>query len=219
MQADVPSLFARAAQVAADYRLRVGDLPVQPSTGRVELDQAFGGSLPRDPTPAAEVVERLVAAAEPGLVATVGPRYFGFVIGGASPASSAADLLAVGWDQCAYNEVLSPAAAAAERAAGAWLKELLHLPASASTGFVTGAQGANTVGLAIGRNKVLADAGWDVARDGLAGAPRVRVVTSEERHATIDRAVQLLGLGDREHRARRNRRQRSHRRQRATSGA
>lgn len=195
MQADVPSLFARAAQVAADYRLRVGDLPVQPSTGRVELDQAFGGSLPRDPTPAAEVVERLVAAAEPGLVATVGPRYFGFVIGGASPASSAADLLAVGWDQCAYNEVLSPAAAAAERAAGAWLKELLHLPASASTGFVTGAQGANTVGLAIGRNKVLADAGWDVARDGLAGAPRVRVVTSEERHATIDRAVQLLGLG------------------------
>lgn len=195
MQADLPSLFARAAQVAADYRLRVGDLPVQPSTGRVELDKAFGGSLPRDPTPAAEVVERLVAAAEPGLVATVGPRYFGFVIGGASPASSAADLLAVGWDQCAYNEVLSPAAAAAERAAGAWLKELLHLPASASTGFVTGAQGANTVGLAIGRNKVLADAGWDVARDGLANAPRVRVVTSEERHATIDRAVQLLGLG------------------------
>ena len=195
MQADVPSLFARAAQVAADYRLRAGDVPVQPSTGRVELDKAFGGSLPRHPTSAAKVLERLVAAAEPGLVATVGPRFFGFVIGGASPAASAADLLAVGWDQCAFNEVLSPAAAAAERAAGAWLKELLHLPASASTGFVTGAQGANTVGLAIGRNKVLADAGWDVARDGLAGAPRVRVVASEERHATIDRAVQLLGLG------------------------
>ena len=195
MHADLPLLFARAAQVAADYRRSVGDLPVQPSTGRVELDQAFGTPLPTDPTPAAEVVERLVAAAQPGLVGTVGPRYFGFVIGGASPAASAADLLAVGWDQCAYNEVLSPAAAAAERAAGAWLKELLHLPHSASTGFVTGAQGANTVGLAIGRNKVLADAGWDVSRDGLAGAPRVRVVASEERHATIDRAVQLLGLG------------------------
>ncbi|HET6668026.1 MAG TPA: aspartate aminotransferase family protein, partial [Intrasporangium sp.] len=131
MHADAPSLFSRAAQVAAEYRLKVGELPVQPSTGRVELDKAFGGPLPRDPTPAAEVVERLVAAAEPGLVATVGPRYFGFVIGGASPAASAADVLAVGWDQCAYNEVLSPSAAAAERAAGAWLKELLHLPESA----------------------------------------------------------------------------------------
>lgn len=195
MHADALSLFSRAAQVAAEYRLKVGELPVQPSTGRVELDKAFGGPLPRDPTPAAEVVERLVAAAEPGLVATVGPRYFGFVIGGASPAASAADVLAVGWDQCAYNEALSPSAAAAERAAGAWLKELLHLPESASTGFVTGAQGANTVGLAIGRNKVLADAGWDVPRDGLAGAPRVRVLASEERHATIDRAAQLLGLG------------------------
>ncbi|HEX6055758.1 MAG TPA: aspartate aminotransferase family protein, partial [Intrasporangium sp.] len=76
MHADVPSLFARAAQVAAEYRRKVGDLPARPSTGRVELDKAFGGPLPRDPTPAAEVVERLVAAAEPGLVATVGPRYF-----------------------------------------------------------------------------------------------------------------------------------------------
>ncbi|WP_353509864.1 aminotransferase class V-fold PLP-dependent enzyme [Intrasporangium sp.] len=195
MPADLPLLFARAAQVAADYRHRVGGLPVQPSTGRAELDKAFGGPLPSDPTPAAEVVDKLVAAAEPGLVGTVGPRYFGFVIGGSSPAAAAADLLAVGWDQCAYNEVLSPAAAAAERAAGGWLKELLHLPGSASTGFVTGAQAANTVGLAIGRNKVLAESGWDVARDGLAGAPRVRVVASEERHATIDRAVQLLGLG------------------------
>jgi glutamate/tyrosine decarboxylase-like PLP-dependent enzyme len=195
VEADLSSLFARAAQIASDYRLRVGDLAVQPSIDRAALAEAFGGPLPGGPTPAADVVERLVAAAEPGLVATVGPRYFGFVIGGSSPASTAADVVAVGWDQCAYNEVLSPAAAAAERAAGAWLKELLHLPASASTGFVTGAQGANTVGLAVGRNAVLGKAGWDAARDGLTGAPRVRVVASEERHATIDRAARLLGLG------------------------
>lgn len=137
----------------------------------------------------------LIAAARPGLVGTVGPRFFGFVIGGALPAATAADLLAAGWDQCAYNEVLSPAAAAAERAAGGWAKALLGLPETASVGFVTGAQAANTVGLAVGRQRVLADVGWDVARDGLFGAPRVAVVASEERHATIDRAARLLGFG------------------------
>ena len=112
-------------------------------------------------------------------------------------------MLAAGWDQCAYNEVLSPAAAAAERAAGSWAKQLLGLPASASVGFVTGAQAANTVGLAVGRHRVLADAGWDVERDGLCGAPRVAIVASEERHATIDRAARLLGLGTAAIRARR----------------
>jgi glutamate/tyrosine decarboxylase-like PLP-dependent enzyme len=77
------------------------------------------------------------------------------------------------------------------------LKDLLGIPATASAGFVTGGQAANTVGLAAARHHVLAEAGWDVERDGLAGAPRVRVVASEERHATIDRALRLLGFGTR----------------------
>jgi glutamate/tyrosine decarboxylase-like PLP-dependent enzyme len=79
--------------------------------------------------------------------------------------------------------------------AGAWLKQLLGLPATASSGFVTGAQAANTVGLAVGRHAVLRMAGWDVERDGLFGAPPIRIVASEERHATIDRAARLLGFG------------------------
>jgi glutamate/tyrosine decarboxylase-like PLP-dependent enzyme len=189
------TLLTRAAQVAADHRDTVGDRPVQPVIDTARLADAFDGPLPAASTPAEEVVERLVSAARPGLMGTVGPRYFGFVTGGASPASTAADMLAVGWDQCAYSVALSPAAAAAERGAAAWLKGLLGIPAGASVGFVTGAQAANTVGLAAGRTKVLADVGWDVARDGMAGAPRVRVIASEERHATIDRALRLLGFG------------------------
>jgi glutamate/tyrosine decarboxylase-like PLP-dependent enzyme len=119
------------------------------------------------------------------------------VIGGTADAALAADVLTTGWDQCAYNEALSPAAVAVEDVAGGWLKELLGLPAHASAGFTTGAQGANTVGLAAGRWHVLHEAGWDVGRDGLHGAPPVRVVVGAERHATIDRAVRLLGLGER----------------------
>ena len=141
------------------------------------------------------MLSELLSAAGPGLVATAGPRFFGFVTGGALPAASAADVLAVGWDQNALNPVLSPAALAAEDCAAEWLKDLLGLPPTASTGFVTGGQAANTVGLAAARHAQLAAAGWDVEQDGVGGAPHVRVVVGDERHATIDRAVRLLGLG------------------------
>ena len=195
MTDDLVHLLTTAAQVGASHRETVATRPVHPAPDPTALAAAFGGDLPAGRTRPDDVLRQLVAAAEPGLVGTVGPRFFGFVIGGSSPSATAADILAAGWDQCAYNEVLSPAAAAAERAAGTWAKQLLGLPAAASVGFVTGAQAANTVGLAIGRHRVLADAGWDVERDGLCGAPRVVIVASEERHATIDRAARLLGLG------------------------
>ena len=159
------------------------------------LAAALGGPLPEGPTPAAQVIDELVAGVDDGLVATAGPRYFGFVIGGSVDAAAAADVLTAGWDQCAFNATLSPAAAAAELAASGWLKELLGVPSTASVGFVTGGQEANTVGLASGRHHVLQQAGWDVERDGLAGAPRVRIVAGSERHATIDRALRLLGFG------------------------
>ena len=142
------------------------------------------------------MIDELVEAATPGLMASAGPRYFGFVTGGSIDAALVADVLAAGWDQCAFNEAMSPAALAFEDVAGGWLKEILGLPTSASVGFVTGAQAANTVGLASARWSVLHDRGWDVGRDGLHGAPRVRVVVGAERHATIDRAVRLLGLGE-----------------------
>lgn len=192
---DLEPLFVRAARAAAEHRRAVPDRPVVTGVPAEEVRAAFAGPLPDGPTDPDEVLDRLLEAAPPGITGTVGPRFFGFVIGGALPAASAADILTIGWDQPAYNETLSPAAGAAERAAGSWAKELLGLPAGASAAFVTGAQAGNTVGLAIGRNEVLARAGWDVARDGLWSAPRVHVVAGEERHATVDRALRLLGMG------------------------
>jgi glutamate/tyrosine decarboxylase-like PLP-dependent enzyme len=141
------------------------------------------------------VVAGLARAAEPGLVANGGGRYFGFVVGGSIPAALAADWLTAAWDQNAGLYVLSPAAAVVEEIAGGWVAELLGLPAGVSVGFVTGAQAANTTGLAAARHEVLRRAGWDVEAAGLAGAPRVRVLAGEERHGTVDRAVRLLGLG------------------------
>jgi glutamate/tyrosine decarboxylase-like PLP-dependent enzyme len=193
--ADLGALLADAAARAAAYRARGPDARVAPPGDVTATVRAALGWMRDGPTDAAQVVDELVRAVEPGLVATTGPRYFGFVVGGALPAATAADVLATGWDQPAFNAVTSPAAAVVEEVAGAWLAEVLGLPAGVSVGFVTGGQGANTVALAAARHRVLADVGWDVERDGLTGAPPVRVVASVERHATIDRALRLLGLG------------------------
>jgi len=189
-------LLHKAATTAAEFRAGLPERRVAAAADLDALRSAFTAPLPDSPTPPSEVVDELVRAAEPGITANAGPRFFGFVIGGGLPAATAADMLAIGWDQCAFNGVLAPAAIAAEETAAAWIKQLLGIPATASAGFVTGAQEANTVGLGAARHHVLATAGWDVERDGLIGAPRVRVVAGEERHATIDRALRVLGFGD-----------------------
>ncbi len=143
---ELSRLFHLAADHAADYRRSLADRPVGVPVDQAALNRAFAVPLPAAPTPPGQVLAELVAAAEPGLVATAGPRYFGFVVGGALPAATAAEMLAAGWDQIAFNAVTSPAAMAAEAAAGTWLKELLGIPATASVGFVTGGQAANTAG-------------------------------------------------------------------------
>ncbi len=193
--AGLHTLLSDVAVRASDYRTGVRDAAVFPQGEAAAAVRAGLGSLRDEGAEPALVLAELAAAAEPGLVATTGPRYFGFVVGGALDGATAADMLAVAWDQPAFNAVTSPAAAVVEDVAGAWLKEVLGLPGTASVGFVTGAQGANTVGLAAARHRVLADAGWDVEQDGLGGAPAIRVLATGERHATIDRSLRLLGLG------------------------
>src|SRR5690606_5902646 len=144
---DVCSSDLKAATTAAEFRAGLPERRVAAAADLDALRSAFTAPLPDSPTPPSEVVDELVRAAEPGITANAGPRFFGFVIGGGLPAATAAEMLAIGWDQCAFNGVLAPAAIAAEETAAAWIKQLLGIPATASAGFVTGAQEANTVGL------------------------------------------------------------------------
>jgi glutamate/tyrosine decarboxylase-like PLP-dependent enzyme len=190
-------LLARTAALAARY---LDTLPTRPVGARADLAtlrEALGGPLPARGAEPVEVLERLAADAEPGLVASAGPRYFGFVIGGSVPAALAADWLVTAWDQDAGLYACGPSAAVAEEVAAGWLLELLGLPAGSSVGFVTGGQMANFTGLAAGRHAVLARAGWEVEEDGLAGAPPVSVVVGEEAHVTIITSLRMLGLGGR----------------------
>ncbi|HEV2918684.1 MAG TPA: aminotransferase class V-fold PLP-dependent enzyme, partial [Actinomycetota bacterium] len=184
-----------AAAHATQFLRGLPERPVAARAGAEELRARLGGPLPEHPSDPAEVVAQLAELADDGLVASAGPHFFGFVVGGSLPAALAADWLAAAWDQNAGLFVLGPAAATVEDVAAGWLCELLGLPATATCGFVTGGLGANFGGLAAARNHVLARAGWDVVRDGLLGAPPVEVVVGAERHVTIDVALRYLGLG------------------------
>jgi len=192
---DLRELLDLTSGLAAGFYETLPERSVFPRATADELRAALGAPLPEEPSDPRAVIEALAAAAEPGLVATPGGRYFGFVIGGAVPASLAADWLASAWDQNAGLYVGGPAASIVEEVAGAWLLELLGLPADASFGFVTGGQMANFTALAAARHHVLAKAGWDVERDGLNGAPPIRVIVGAQRHGTIDRSLRMLGLG------------------------
>src|SRR3954467_15134025 len=189
------TLLARAAELAADHLDGIAERHAGALAGAAELRDALGGGLPDDGVPADRVIEELARDAAPGLVASPGPRYFGFVVGGAVPAALAADWLAAAWDQNAFSAVSSPAGAVVEEVAGAWLLELLGLPADAGVGLTTGAQGANVTGLAAARGALLAREGWDVEEQGLAGSPPLRVLLGEEAHVTVWRALRLLGIG------------------------
>ncbi len=162
------------------------------ATGEVRAQ----AELPDGPTDPRNVIDELVKAADPGLVASPGPRYFGFVTGGAVPASLAADWLVSAWDQNAFSHVSSPAAAAFEQVAASWVLDLLRLPAHSGVAFVTGCQMAHVTALAAARHRVLDNVGWSVADQGLFGAPPVTVIVGEHRHSTVDRALRLLGFGN-----------------------
>jgi glutamate/tyrosine decarboxylase-like PLP-dependent enzyme len=162
-----------------------------------ELRSALGVALGDGRQPALQVIEELVAAADPGLVGTQSPRYFGFVIGGGLDAAIAADWLTSVWDQNAAGYPGGPSAAVAEEIACGWLLDILGLPADAGVGLTTGCQMAHFTCLAAARHRALADAGWDVEADGLFGAPPLRVLVGAKAHTTVFAALRMLGLGSR----------------------
>ena len=156
---------------------------------RIDKPLSDNGSAPE------QVIADLVRDVEDGIIASPGGRFFGWVIGGSLPAALAADWLTSAWDQNAGHSACSPAAAVVEEVAGKWLKEILGLPAEASFALVTGCQMAHTTCLAAARQSVLEKRGWDVGKQGMFGAPPIRIISSELRHETFERASRLLGFG------------------------
>jgi glutamate/tyrosine decarboxylase-like PLP-dependent enzyme len=169
--------------------------PVSATATLEDLRKRLGRPLGDDGCEAGRVIDDLVADVDGGLIGSASGRFFAWVIGGSLPVALAADWLTSTWDQNAAIYACSPAAGVIEEVCGAYLKELLGIPATASFAFVTGTQMAHVICLAAARHALLARHGWDVEQRGLTSAPPLRVIVGAERHGTVDRAVRLLGIG------------------------
>ncbi len=190
-----PALLRDACARALAYLDGLADRPVAPAAAAVAAVDRLDFALPGAGLDAASVLAMLDDCGSPGTVASGGPRYFGFVTGGALPVAQAAAWLTTAWDQNAALAVMSPTASVLNRVALRWVTELLGLPARSSGGFVTGATMANATCLAAARDAVLTRHGWDAAGQGLVGAPPVTVVAGAQAHTTVRKALGLVGLG------------------------
>lgn len=188
-------LLDDAARRAARYLDALPARAVAPLPAAVARLQSLDEPLPEHPQSPDAVLGRLDELGSPATCASAGPRFFGFVIGGALPVTVAANWLATAWDQNAASHGATPGVAMFEQVALRWLLEVLDLPRDAAGAFVTGATQANLCGLAAARHAVLARVGWDVEAEGLCGAPPITVVASAEAHPTLFKALGVLGLG------------------------
>lgn len=189
------NLLKSVAERAINYQRDLDKRSVSPAPEAVERLAELDVPLQDDPVDAEEVIALLDRVGSPATVATTGGRYFGFVIGGSLPAAQAATWLTDVWDQNACLRVMSPVSVALEEIALRWLLDVLALPSGCGASFVTGATMANFTALAAARHGVLERAGWDVEAKGLYGAPEITVVVGEEVHATVIKALGLLGFG------------------------
>ncbi len=190
------ALLADAAARALRYRRRLSERAVMPGPAELDAVRGFVERLPDASSDPMETLERLDELGSPGTVASTGGRYFGFVTGSSFPVATAASWLGSTWDQNAALGVMSPVASVLDAVVGAWLGDLLGLGGAQHT-FVSGTSVANAVGLSAGRDRLLADSGWNSVEDGLFGAPELRVVVSDAAHASVTKALGFVGLGRR----------------------
>ncbi|MEU9989216.1 pyridoxal-dependent decarboxylase [Streptomyces sp. NPDC048045] len=183
-----PELLQLARDVAARELAGLADRPVAapgPAPGRAPLPEEGAGGR--------DALARFTERWAPGFSGSAGPRYLGFVTGGATPASVAGD-----WLTAAFDQNLSGAggswAAELERETVAWLRELFGLGEAHSGAFVTGATASNTVGLAIGREWLGERLGVDVSRAGAAALGPVDVLSGSP-HSSVAKALSVLGIG------------------------
>jgi glutamate/tyrosine decarboxylase-like PLP-dependent enzyme len=191
----VRELLQDVARRAASYLEGLPTRSVEPGPESLAALEKLRVPLPEHSLSPERVLALLDEIGSPATIATAGPRYFGFVTGGSLPASVAANWLSGAWDQNGAFVVGSPIAAALEDVSLSWIRELLALSPGWGGGFVTGTTMGNFSGLAAARHQVLSRAGWDVEGQGLFGAPEIRVVVGAEVHASLLKALGLLGLG------------------------
>ncbi len=192
---DYTEMLEKVLRQACSYIKGLNERAVFPADDAVEALAVFDEPMPEDPADATAVLDLLHEKGAPATVAQTGGRYFGFVTGGALPVAVAARWLSDVWDQNGALYVMSPVISALESVCEKWLVDLLRLPDGTAAGFVSGTSVANLCGLAAARDALLARMDWDVKKQGLFGAPAVKIVLGEQAHASVFKALSILGFG------------------------
>jgi len=189
------SLLDKARQFAGEYIDSLAQRPVFPTEASLQAMSNLNEPLPETSCDPDFVLKQLHEIGSPGVVNQTAGRYFGFVNGGMLPVGLAARWLGDAWDQNTAHYVMSPIDSRLEEICERWIVSLLRLPDETAAGFVSGTTIANFSGLCAGRNELLRRHGWDVTRQGLYGAPRLRVIVGTDAHAAVHKSISMLGLG------------------------
>jgi glutamate/tyrosine decarboxylase-like PLP-dependent enzyme len=185
---NMEALLDKASEVAQRYFSRQADLP----PGR-HVPTIPTANLPEKGMGGEAVLRRFETDLAPLMCNSAGPRYFGLVTGGSTPASVAGDWLTSSFDQnaCGSNDSAAPLI---EHQTINMLRQLVGIDPAFFGTFVTGATMSNMVGLAQGRQWVGELLGVDVSSDGLSSLPAVRVFSGSP-HSTVLKALAMIGIG------------------------
>lgn len=187
--------FDKAQQYAYNYIDTAYERNVYPTEQALSDLKKFDEPMPQHSSNVGDIIDLLHRYGSPTTVTQTGGRYFGFVNGSSVPAGLAAKNLSTYWDQNSAMYVLSPVCAKLEMVVEKWLREIFGLPDTTVAGFVSGTSSANLCGLAAARYRQLKNQNWDVNEKGLFNAPRVRIVTGNQAHSTVIKAIAVLGFG------------------------
>ncbi len=182
----------RLVDLLADYLDTVEDRPLFPAVEPRRLHEMFDEPLPADPSTLASVLAELETKLLPHCTHVGHPGYFGLITPTPLPAGVLADFLASALNQNVGAWTIGPAAVALERRTVRWLTDLVGWDDRAGGNLTSGGMAANFLGLKLARDAVSSDT---AQHDGVQGA--WAVYTSEERHVSVDKSVDAIGIGRR----------------------
>jgi len=188
-------IFEKAKTYAYTYSDGIPKMDVYPSQENIDNLKIFEEPLNQESKDAIEVIDVLNRYGSPATTAQTGGRYFGFVDGGALPVSIAIKWLTDFWDQCGGLYLTSPINSKLESVCEGWLKDIFDLPAQTVAGFVSGTSMANLSALCAARYRLLKNQGWDINKQGLNGAPPIRIIAHRQVHSSVKKTLVMLGFG------------------------
>jgi aromatic-L-amino-acid/L-tryptophan decarboxylase len=191
-----PATFREDLRQASDLVARLYEgldrTRLTPAKSRIEIASLFDEPLPEDPQPMASILRDVEQHIFANSTLYSNPRFFGYINGSGNQAAVLGELLASAVNQICAKWQFSPAASEVERRVIQWVAEFVGYAPDAGGSLLSGGSAGNLVGLAVARQQ---KAPFNADVLGVRGGPALTVYVSQEGHASLDKAMALLGMG------------------------